>query len=142
MILPASAYAHAVAQDRDIAAITARNIATGRLDDRDIRGFIEDRQRAWRDCIQAAARTRRTRDVSDWYAQQIAATERRIARAEATIAAPIPGDEPGGLAHNNWRRRQAAGDRYLDALNARAAAERDLPAARARLAWLAERSPA
>ena len=141
MILPARAYARAVVQDREIAEVIAVNEAHGCLNGADRDAFRRDRQRAWRDAVSPAPAVT-ARDTSDWYVAQITATERRIVRAEEAIARPIPGEEPDGLAHNNWRRREAATRAYLDGLRARANAERDLSAARTRLAWLEERSPA
>lgn len=142
MILPARTYARAVMQDREIAEVIAVNEAHDCLDDFDRENFRRDRARAWRDITARPAPKPAPKDTSAWYAAQIAATERRIVRAEEAIARPIPGEDPDDLAHNNWRRREAATRTYLNGLRTRANAERDLSAARARLAWLTERSPA
>ncbi|UVY83819.1 hypothetical protein NLU66_16655 [Brachybacterium sp. NBEC-018] len=83
----------------------------------------------------------------DWYADQIAATRDRIARDEAAIgrfdSMPRP-DTSDALAAINaplkQRQRGMAGE--LKAYRAYEAAMSDLPAARARLAWLTERRPA
>lgn len=142
MILPARVYSRAVMQDREIAEVITVNESHGCLDDFDRENFRRDRARAWRDVTARPASKPAPKGTSAWYAAQIAATERRIVRAEEAIARPIPGEEPDGLAHNNWRRREAATRAYLDGLRARANAERGLSTARARLAWLTERSPA
>ena len=84
---------------------------------------------------------------ADWYADQIAATEARIARREAAIARfenmPRVDARDARAAINaplKQRQRGMAGE--LKAYRAYEHATRDLPAARARLAWLHEKKPA
>ena len=86
-------------------------------------------------------------DTSDWYARNIAATQRRIERNERAIARwenyPRP-DTSDALAAINaplkQRQRGMAGE--MKAWRAYEHATRDLPAAQARLAWLQEKKPA
>ena len=95
----------------------------------------------------AAPAVRADESKADWYADQIAATEARIARREATIkrweARPRV-DASDALAAINaplkQRQRGLAGE--LKAWRAYEYAISDLPAARARLAWLHEKKPA
>lgn len=75
-------------------------------------------------------------DPSAWYAQQLRHTTARIARDEATLALPPLND----LAHNDWRKREAAQNRSLDRERDRQRAAADLPVARAHLAWLEARA--
>ena len=84
---------------------------------------------------------------ADWYADQIAATEARIARREAAIERfeimPRPDTSDARAAINaplKQRQRGMAGE--LKLWRAYEYATRDLPAARARLAWLHEKKPA
>ena len=84
---------------------------------------------------------------ADWYADQIAATEARIARREAAIERwenrPRVDARDARAAINaplKQRQRGMAGE--MKAWRAYEYATRDLPAARARLAWLHERNPA
>ena len=83
----------------------------------------------------------------DWYADQIAATEDRIARREAAIERfenmPRADTSDARAAINaplKQRQRGMAGE--MKAWRAYEYATRDLPAARARLAWLHEKKPA
>ena len=84
---------------------------------------------------------------ADWYAAQIAATEARIARREAAIERwenrPRVDARDARAAINaplKQRQRGMAGE--MKAWRAYEYATRDLPAARARLAWLHEKKPA
>ena len=146
MILPASTYARAVVQDREIVDVIAVNEAHGCLDDFDRDTFRRDRQRAWRDAITVPA-PKPARDTSDWYAAQIAGAKRRIARAEAAIQRwdnyPRPDASDARAAINaplRQRQRGMAGE--VKAYRAAQRAESGLVSARARLAWLEERKPA
>lgn len=147
MILPARTYARAVVQDREIAEVIAVNEAHGCLDDGDRESFRRDRARAWRDVTRPPRPVQTPRDKSAWYAAQIAATHRRIARAEAAIERwenyPRADASDARAAINaplKQRQRGMAGE--LKAWRAYEHATRDLPAARTRLAWLEERNPA
>lgn len=146
MILPARSYARAVVQDREIADVIATNEAHGCLDDWDRENFRRDRARAWRDVTRVHALSPAIPDKSTWYAAQIAATHRRIARAEAAIQRweNYPRvDASDALAAINapLRQRQRGMAGELKAWRAAQRAESDLVSARARLAWLEERSP-
>ena len=84
---------------------------------------------------------------ADWYADQIAATEARIARREAAIERwenrPRVDARDARAAINaplKQRQRGMAGE--MKAWRAYEYATRDLPAAQARLAWLHEKKPA
>ena len=84
---------------------------------------------------------------ADWYADQIAATEARIARRKAAIERwenrPRVDARDARAAINaplKQRQRGMAGE--MKAWRAYEYATRDLPAARARLAWLHEKKPA
>lgn len=95
----------------------------------------------------AAPTVRADKSKADWYADQIAATEARIARREAAIKrweARPRADASDALAAINaplkQRQRGMAGE--LKAWRAYDYATRDLPAAQARLAWLHEKKPA
>lgn len=95
----------------------------------------------------SAPAARADESKADWYADQIAATEARIARREAAIERwenyPRP-DASDALAAINaplkQRQRGMAGE--MKAWRAYEHATRDLPAARARLTWLHEKKPA
>ena len=95
----------------------------------------------------SAPTVRADESKADWYADQIAATEARIARREAAIERwenrPRV-DASDALAAINaplkQRQRGMAGE--LKAWRAYEHATRDLTAARARLAWLHEKKPA
>lgn len=148
MILPASTYARAVVQDREIAEVIAVNESHGCLDDFDRENFRRDRARAWRDVQRAAYRSPTpARDTSAWYAAQIAGARRRIARAEAAIQRwenyPRPDASDARAAINApLRQRQRGMTGELKAYRAAQRAESGLISARARLAWLEERNPA
>lgn len=96
---------------------------------------------------EAAPVARADASKAAWYADQIAATEERIRRREAAIERfenyPRP-DTSDALAAINaplkQRQRGMAGE--MKAWRAYEGATRDLPAARARLAWLHEKKPA
>ena len=84
---------------------------------------------------------------ADWYADQIAAAEARIARREAAIQRwenrPSVDARDARAAINaplKQRQRGMAGE--MKAWRAYEYATRDLPAAQARLAWLHEKKPA
>ena len=95
----------------------------------------------------SAPTVRADESKADWYADQIAATEARIARREAAIERwenrPRVDARDARAAINaplKQRQRGMAGE--LKAWRAYEYATRDLPAARARLAWLHEKKPA
>ena len=146
-ILTARTYSRAVVQDREIADVIAANEAHGCLDDFDRENFRRDRARAWRDITARPAPKPAPKDTSDWYAAQITATEARIARREAAIERwenrPRVDARDARAAINaplKQRQRGMAGE--MKAWRAYEYATRDLPAARARLAWLHEKRPA
>lgn len=147
MILPAATYARAVVQDREIADVIAVNESHGCLDDSDRENFRRDRARAWRDITARPAPEPAPKDTSGWYAAQIAGAERRIARAEAAIERwenypRVDASDARAAINAPLRQRQRGMAGELKAYRAAQRAESDLVSARARLAWLEERSPA
>ena len=95
----------------------------------------------------SAPTVRADESKADWYADQIAATEARIARRKAAIERwenrPRVDARDARAAINaplKQRQRGMAGE--MKAWRAYEYATRDLPAARARLAWLHEKKPA
>lgn len=95
---------------------------------------------------EAAPPARADAGKAGWYADQIDATERRIARNERAIERwenyPRPDTSDARAAINaplKQRQRGMAGE--YKAWRAYDAATSDLPMARARLAWLKERQP-
>lgn len=76
----------------------------------------------------------------EWWGQQIRATERRIQAAETALARYFDPD-PLSAANNNWRHRDAAVHRQIDAAKRAGQWQEELKAAKARLAWLEERRP-
>ena len=86
-------------------------------------------------------------DTSDWYARNIAATQRRIERNERAIARwesyPRADTSDARAAINApLKQRQRGMAAEMKAWRAYEYATRDLPAARARLTWLHEKKPA
>ena len=82
-----------------------------------------------------------------WYADQIAATEARIARRKAAIERwenrpRIDARDARAAINAPLKQRQRGMAGEMKAWRAYEYATRDLPAARARLAWLHERNPA
>ena len=95
----------------------------------------------------SAPTVRADESKADWYADQIAATEARIARRKAAIERwenrPRVDARDARAAINaplKQRQRGMAGE--MKAWRAYEYATRDLPAAQARLAWLHEKKPA
>ena len=94
----------------------------------------------------SAPTVRADESKADWYAAQIAATEDRIARRKAAIERwenrprVVARDARAAInAPLKQRQRGMAGE--MKAWRAYDYATRDLPAARARLAWLHEKKP-
>lgn len=95
----------------------------------------------------SAPTVRADESKADWYAAQIAATEARIARREAAIERwenrpRIDARDARAAINAPLKQRQRGMAGEMKAWRAYEYATRDLPAARARLAWLHEKKPA
>lgn len=129
-------YANAVRVDRELVAVLESNrhrspeVVAECVETTERTRRLEFRTRIWPPPM------KRSRDSSAWYAAQIEAAKTKADRAEAILALPPITD----LAHNDWRKREAASDRSLDRERDRARAQADLVAARNRLAWLEARA--
>ena len=95
----------------------------------------------------SAPTVRADESKADWYADQIAATEARIARRKAAIERwenrpRIDARDARAAINAPLKQRQRGMVGEMKAWRAYDYATRDLPAAHARLAWLHERNPA
>lgn len=93
-------------------------------------------------CEDGTLNTTATKRAADpaWWDQQEAHARRRITAAQNAVARYIE-PEPLSAANNNWRKRDAAVHRQIEAAKRHQQWRMELDAARARLAWVQDHRP-